>query len=254
MYSYNPYCEEYLAHYGVLGMKWGIRRYQPYTKGQKGVFKGLKKDYKKQKKVLKAQRKYYQAQGDELAATNIKQQIKKLTKSYNKTVDEVTKEFNKENWEAYKEKVASTGSMKEVDAIKKELSGEQLWRANERFKAQNEFERTKYGVDEKILKMKNVAEKMNAGVNIAKAGLGAWDIARTIHNMNSNDLDYKPLSREATTDAATKRIQQLKDVKDPTRLPTFSGARDTKKSYVESYYEKNSNNNPRLYILANMKK
>lgn len=33
---------ETLQHYGVKGMKWGIRRYQPYPKGKKGTFIGSK--------------------------------------------------------------------------------------------------------------------------------------------------------------------------------------------------------------------
>ena len=28
MYSYNPYYEQYLAHHGILGQRWGVRRYQ----------------------------------------------------------------------------------------------------------------------------------------------------------------------------------------------------------------------------------
>lgn len=38
-----------IMHYGVLGMKWGVRRYQPYPDGKKGRFLGKLRKPKKVK-------------------------------------------------------------------------------------------------------------------------------------------------------------------------------------------------------------
>lgn len=57
----RPIYPNELYHYGVMGMKWGIRNYQPYPsdykgtgvyKGKKGVEYGSKRDVKKYTKFL----------------------------------------------------------------------------------------------------------------------------------------------------------------------------------------------------------
>lgn len=45
--------EQELTHHGVRGMKWGVRRYQPYTDGKKGRFLGKKKSLAKAAKEVK---------------------------------------------------------------------------------------------------------------------------------------------------------------------------------------------------------
>lgn len=43
-YAVRRIGENELEHYGVLGMKWGIRRYQPYPPGKHGTFLGQTRD------------------------------------------------------------------------------------------------------------------------------------------------------------------------------------------------------------------
>lgn len=62
---WNVEKESDIAHYGVLGMKWGVRRYQPYPKGKHGTFLGQSRD---EDVVIKKGTKAYRLQKGEALA------------------------------------------------------------------------------------------------------------------------------------------------------------------------------------------
>lgn len=211
--SMDEYNEDYLEHHGILGMHWGIRRFQPYPEGHKGG-KEIGQAAKPRKRKLSKEAKKRAKMRSE--AANLKEQVKldeaRAEANRARLAAESSKASIAENKAQSRQKIAEakyaentaklkTGNKKllktEKGKKKAILSGDPkkvkryaAMMSNEEYKAA--LERCNYANDmhlrdlDRVSKMgKTLSDMLGNFANMARYGISLHDSIATVHNAQS---------------------------------------------------------------------
>lgn len=191
-YGNNDY-RDYLAHYGVVGMHWGIRRYQPYsyTEGRDGVRKG---------KEMGAARKLGDAMkraGSAVSRTvkNAGSRTNRAIKTFKNNQKAKLTEWKADRAEKKKEKVLNSGDVNTVMKYRKHLSNDEIRQATDRIMAE---QRLKDLESEEAMKTIERGKRLIA--NVA-------DMTRNVSSIYNTVTDVKKKMDDAS-EAANKKLEE----------------------------------------------
>lgn len=115
--------DDFLEHHGIMGMKWGIRRYQPYPKGEghKGKYISVGKSKKEAKRASQTARKESIADSKERSKSGQKVTIREANHKAKQAMKKAEIETRKKNAEYNKNLYKSRKAEKTKPAPKPEV-------------------------------------------------------------------------------------------------------------------------------------
>lgn len=235
----NP-CEEVLAHHGILNMKWGIRRYQPYPKGYKGEGKFVGKlstwgERRQARHKAKTNTRIKNAveTGDKKKLKKYKDEMtpeeyeKKYAETVKNGIDNAVKDRDKDALKKYKEDLNKRDYKHQKDRIEfKEAIDDDNSRKTKKLLSKVDPEDVREATDlirsrvalqdQKLSKIRQDSElmarldKMNSGLSkISKTASNISSIGQSFANVNKTMTEFSKAQKDAEDAKKKKEIEKI---------------------------------------------
>lgn len=269
----NNLAEEVLEHHGILGMKWGLRRYQPYPSDYSGDGKFVgKREARKQAKAEKREARHQakvQTKIRNAVDTGNKKALKKLKdemtpqeyeKKYDETVrngiNNAVQDRSTSDLRKYKDDLTTREYKHQKDRIKfkEAIDNDKNKKANrllskvdpEDVAEATDFIKSRVALqDQKLSKIRQDSElmarmdKLNSGVaKVSKFATNVSSITSSFMDINKKITEYSSAAKDAADKEEKRKLNNIIKSGDVTKIEQYKDKMDynqLKEAYGKAY-------------------